>query len=425
MFRSRLIIGIAAISLAILVSAVAFKLLTQATTLRVAVNTNGTENVRLVTAMSQILARDKTSIRLKVVPSESSATTAAALDNGTADLAISRTDIAIPEHGETIAILHHDPVVMLAAPHSGVTKITELRGKTIGLLPNLGANQRLLNQLLNYYGIPEGAVQIETVLPDNLGHAIKERRIDVVFLVQPIGSKSLRDAYDAIVSEDGSPPTLLAVPEAKAISQRNTAVEDTEIVQGAFGGNPPVPQEAVKTISVSYRLFAHRDVSESTISELTRLLFLYKASVAGDMPLASRLEAVSTDNPILPIHAGAAAYYDGEVKSFMDRWSDWIYIGAMVFGFGGSAIAALFGRDSMRSRAQANALLGELLMLLNKARTADSRTALDDLEHQADVIFAATVTRAADNRIDNGVITTFAFAFDQVRKAIDDRRHVI
>ncbi len=425
MFRSRLIIGIAAVSLSILVSAVVYNLLTQPTTLKIAVNSNNADNVRLLTTLSQILARDHTSIRLRIISAESSAAAAAALDNGTAELAISRTDIAIPKRGETVAVLHHDPVVMLASAQSGITKVTELRGRSIGLSPGLGSNQTLLKLLLSYYEVPADSVKFETVQPDDLPAAIRAQSVDVAFLVQPIGSKNLRDTYDAVAVEGGGPPVPLAVPEAKAISQRNATVEDAEIVQGAFGGNPPVPHEAIKTISVAYRIFADRDLGEATVSELTRLLFLYKPTIAGDVPLASQIEALSTDNPVLPIHVGAAAYYDGEVKTFMDRWSDWIYIGAMAFGFGGSAIAALFGRDSMRSRAQANALLGELLSLLNKARAAENRTTLDDLEHQADVIFAATLTRAADNRIDSTSITTFSFAFDQVRKAIDDRRRVM
>ena len=159
--------------------------------------------------------------------------------------------------------------------------------------------------------------------------------------------------------------------------------------------------------------------------ELTRLIFAYKQTVAVDLPLANRIEQVSSENSTLPVHVGATAYYDGEVKTFMEIWGDWIYIGAMVFGFAGSVVAAMFGRSSARSRAQANNLLGDLLGLLSKARAADSRSVLDDIEHQADVIFAATVSGAAENRIDPGAISTFSFAFDQVRKAIDDRRKLV
>ncbi len=50
-----------------------------------------------------------------VKPVESAAAAAAAVDDGQADLAVIRTDVAIPSHAQTVIILHRD-VALLAAP---------------------------------------------------------------------------------------------------------------------------------------------------------------------------------------------------------------------------------------------------------------------------------------------------------------------
>src|SRR6202030_4755444 len=43
------------------------------------------------------------------------------------------------------------------------------------------------------------------------------------------------------------------------------------------------------------------------------------------------------------VHPGAAAYYDNNEESFMDRYGDWLYITAMAFSGLGSVIAAMLG----------------------------------------------------------------------------------
>jgi TRAP-type uncharacterized transport system substrate-binding protein len=398
------------------------------TTLRVGVTVagGGGENLRIITAFSQILAREKASIRLKVVSYDTSALSSAALDSGKVDLTVSRADVAVPSRGQTLAILHDDPVIILATARSGITRITQFKGIGIGVPPGLGGNQTILNELLRYYDVPMDSVRIETVAPKDLAGRVRAGAIDVAFLVQAIGSRVLSEAYNDMASEGGGVPRVITVPEAKAISQLNPTIQNQEVLQGSLRGNPAVPAETMDSISVSHRLFASRDLSDATVAELTRLLFVYKPAITAEVPLASRIEAPDTEKKgtVLPVHPGAAAYYDGDVKTFIESYGDWLYFGALVLGLGGSGMAAAISRASMRSRERAMGLLDDLLALLNKARVAESKTTLDDIEHQADEIFSATIERASDQRLDAAAISAFAMAFEQVRKAIDDRRQI-
>ena len=59
-------------------------------------------------------------------------------------------------------------------------------------------------------------------------------------------------------------------------------------------------------------------------------------------PLANRMEEPSTDKAApFPAHPGAVAYLDGEEETFLDKYSDFIYIGAMLLSVLASAAAAL------------------------------------------------------------------------------------
>ena len=63
-----------------------------------------------------------------------------------------------------------------------------------------------------------------------------------------------------------------------------------------------------------------------------------------------RIEAPNTDKgAALPVHAGSAAYIDDDEQTFFDKYSDMIYIGAMLLGVLASGATAVMGR--LRGRA--------------------------------------------------------------------------
>ena len=89
---------------------------------------------------------------------------------------------------------------------------------------------------------------------------------------------------------------------------------------------------------------ARSSLPDSVAADVTRLLFSERLSIAQIAPLASQIEAPSTTKgAALPVHPATAAYLDDEEKSFFDRYSDFIYIGAMLL--------ASSARGSLRSPA--------------------------------------------------------------------------
>ena len=96
------------------------------TTLKVAVGPVGSENTRLVVALSQYLTRERAPIRLRLVLTESAAASAQALEDERADLAVVRTDVAMPVKGQTVAIKHRDAALLITTPLSGISQVSGL-----------------------------------------------------------------------------------------------------------------------------------------------------------------------------------------------------------------------------------------------------------------------------------------------------------
>src|SRR6185503_3267070 len=73
-----------------------------------------------------------------------------------------------------------------------------------------------------------------------------------------------------------------------------------------------------------------------------RQIFTAKPSLARQVRGASKIEKPDTNkDAALPAHPGAAAYIDGTERTFMDKYSDYIWGVVLLFSVLGSATAAV------------------------------------------------------------------------------------
>ncbi len=400
-------------------------LLTGPTELSVAVGPAGSEDARLMTAVSQILRRERAGVRLRVNVVDGPAEAAAALDRGTSDLAVVRSDLAVPSSGQTLAILHRNAAVLVTSSDSAVQSVSDLAGKKVGILRSTVVNEKLLDTILGQYEVASSDVARIGLGPDEVFSAIGSRRIDALLVVGPITGPLMNTAIAAVAGVGPAPPRFLPVAEAEAIAQRSPIYDSVSVVRGAFGGTPPKPSEPVATIAAVYRLVAHAKLDEGTVSEFVRHIFEMRPDLAAAVPAADRIEAPDTEKGAgTPVHPGAAAYLDGTEQTFLDRYGDWFYILAMLAGVLGSIAAALMGRLRTRS-AEQSLRLEHLLRIMREARAATSAPTLDRLEQEADDVFAETLSVAAQAQVDTNRLAAFSLALEQVRQAIADRRRVI
>ena len=387
-----------------------------------------TPDHQLMTAVAGVMARERETLRLRVIPVDTASASAAAIDEGATDFAVVRTDIDMPHQGQTVAILHRSPVVILAPGGSGVTQIADLRGRSIGVLvprPGAEANARLVDLLLAHYDAGEGT-RILTLTAGELPQALADRRIDAVIAVGDPTTNQLNDILSSVAAAGQGPPEFVPVLESKALVQRSPVFEPVEVPRGAFGGATPRPSRDVQTIGVSTRLVARAKVSDGTVGEMVRILFTTRPLIAAAAPLANRMEAPSTDKgATLPVHPGAAAYLDGEEETFLDKYSDFIYIGAMLLSVLASAAAALASRLTAANHARSEELMQVLLEHLATAREAASATRLDELEREADTVLGQALEAGSLRHLDTHRVTALGLAIDQVRLAIRDRRRQI
>jgi TRAP transporter TAXI family solute receptor len=427
--RRTTLLSLAALLLTLGLALVAWRTAWAPTLLRVAVGPAASEDARLIAAAGQYLAREHESVRFKIVPTEGEAESARAVDDGRADLAVVRTDAGMPEKGQIVAIMHRDAVVIVAPPSRDISSVPALRGRTVGIVRKMPANLRLLELLLAHYEVPTDTVR--TIMldgPESVEPALRSGQIDAALAVGTISGRTVTATVAAVTAAgDGRGPIFLPVNEVEAISQPSPHHDAFDIVRGAFGGTPPRPAETVKALGVNHVLMAASSLEDSKVSELTKLLFTLRPVIARDIPLANRIEAPELDNgpSTLAVHPGASAFYENEVETFFDRYSDWLYLGLFAFSIVGSGSAWIASRASVRRRARTLGLLGRLLEIVEHARTADTLSGLDTLEQEADSILGVALGQAGSGQLDQHGVSAFTLGLDQARHALSERRRAL
>jgi TRAP transporter TAXI family solute receptor len=388
----------------------------QPTVLKIAVGPAKSDDARLIGAISGQLGRDRASIRLRVIEKAGPEEAAAAIDKGEADLAVARRDLAMPTTGQAVAILRRQVVVIMALPGVGIEKMADLAGRKIGVIGRGRTDFALLETILLQYDIHQ--VHAVPIDPDDIGAGMRDG-IEVIFATGSLTGRTITEAV-AIASRDGA-PKFLAIDESEAIAERQPVYESKEIVAGAFGASKP--GETVETVGLSYYVMARKSLDEDVVGEVARLLLALRPTLAAEFPAITRIEAPATDKDAsVAVHPGAAAYYDGEQKTFFDRYGDMIYWLVMLLSLVGSGAAALAGYARAGDRSKKLTLLNGLLDLMKSARHADSVETLDRLETEADEILATAVVDSEKNDLDQSAMAAYSLALDQLRAAIADRR---
>jgi hypothetical protein len=337
-------------------------------------------------------------------------------------LAVVRSDAEQQHGGLLVATIRRDYLAFMARGGSDIEDIAALRGRTVGIVFAGPSNQAALRRVLAHYDIGEGASAIVTLAAEEAPAALRDERVSAVFAVGNPSNLPMSELVHRLSDATGGPVRFLPVQQAAAIARRSAAVEEAEILRGAFGGAPPRPPESVPTLGIAYRLVASRNVDDATIAALAQLVFALRPALSAELPAASLMEAPDTDRgAIVPVHPGAIQYVEGNIKSFFDRISDWFYLIVMLVGIAGSAIAGLASMAQGAGKSAGDGL-PRLLDLMRAARGAPDRAALDQVETDVDLLFADTLKQIAARDLDAAQIAAYSLAFDQVRRAVADRR---
>jgi hypothetical protein len=141
------------------------------------------------------------------------------------------------------------------------------------------------------------------------------------------------------------------------------------------------------------------------------------------MPILAQVAAPDTDpDAYLPVHPGAAAFYNGTQQTFLDKWGNAIFLAPMIFGGLISVAAAAWKflrSEDVRSGEEA---LDVLYAVAHRIRTTQAESDLSEIEREIDKVLQNQRARAKagdENALD---VTTLNIAAHRLQSLIHDRR---
>jgi TRAP transporter TAXI family solute receptor len=404
-------------------------------TLRIAVGPPGSNDMQLIQAMAQHFSREGASVRLSVVPTAGPVDSIAALGKAQADLAVARADEELPVGAESIAILRKNVVLLWTAPRPKDTPrkgakpkikaIADLAGHRIGVIGRTKVNVTLLNVILRESGVDPDKITIAQFSTEQVGDMVKDAGIDAFMTVGPIDSKITLEAISSTARLRGE-PVFLPIDVSEAIAARHSQYQSEEIPGSSITTSPARPEDTVETVGVNHLIVTSKTLSETTAANLTRQIFAAKPALSREIKSASKIEKPDTDkDAALPAHPGAAAYIDGNERTFMDRYSDYIWGVVLLFSVLGSATAAV-RHFIRRDERKTNIMHRERLVdAISRVRKIDSVEELDALQGEADEILRETLDCYDDGAIDESDLAAYHLVLEQFHHAVVDRRAAI
>jgi TRAP transporter TAXI family solute receptor len=399
-------------------------------TLKIAVGPPGSDDQKLIQALAQTFARDKSSVRLAPITTEGATESIALLAAGKADLAVARGDLDMPADAESVAILRKNVVVLWAPPGlpakgskkqptAKIKGIDDLAGHRVGVIGRTQANVTLLRVILKESGVDPDKVAVTQFGTNQIAEMARDPAVDAYMAVGPLTSKITAEAIAATAKARGEPKFL-------PIAQKHPLYEAEEIPGSTFNSSPARPEDKIDTVSVNHLIVARKSLPDTAVGGFVRQLFTVRQILAREVPGAAKIEKPDTDkDAALPAHAGAAAYIDGTERTLLERYSDYFWFAILVLSGFGSAGAWLRHYLKRDEREQTSIHREALLEMISKARDAETLQELAAMQHEVDATLRETLQSYEDGAIEEGDLSAFGLVLDQFHRAVIDRRMAI
>ncbi len=434
--RSSPFLLLAAILLIFAAIAGATFLLWRPTALRIAVGPPGSDDQKLIQALAQSFASEGSPVRLTVLSTAGAVESVGLLGTGQTDMAVVRADEEMPKETGAVAILRKNVVVLWAPSgaarkggkkdaRSKIREIGDLDGHRVGVVGRTPVNVALLRVILTESGVNPDKVAVSQFSNSQIAEMLRDPLIDAFMTVGPLDSRITIEAIASTARIRGE-PAFLAIDVSEAIAHKHPLYASEEIPGSSFTSSPARPDDTVETVGINHLIVAPKSLADSAVGAFTRALFSVRPSLAREVPGALKIEKPDTDkDAAIPAHPGAAAYIDGTERTFLDKYSDYIWGGVLllsVLGSGSAWLRHYLKRDERTLNTQHR---DKLLGAIAQVRNIDSMDELDALQREADEILRETLQYYDDGALEEGDLSAYGLVLEQFHHAVVDRRDAI
>jgi TRAP-type uncharacterized transport system substrate-binding protein len=381
---------------------------------------NGVE-ARFATRLAAMLKNTNSRLRLKIVSNPDNAKALAAFDRRQADLAVLRTDAKVPPRARALAILEHDVLLLISPGSKKIASLADLRKKKIAVLADGDNNLAFVRSMLDISDNAD-ASRVQMAPPNStLDKLFGSGGYGAVIALAHTSTLVKDKRYEQYAKHGAF--TINKIDESKALTQRNPGITEETLSTGELSSSPEIPDDDLDTIGLQWLLVASSRMSATTAEDLARTIYENKAELALSDGFASRIEPADTDKDAFVVaHRGAADYINDSTKSFMERYSDVLYLGAAALSVIGSIFAGIYTSLTRVAPEKASELATAILDIGERIEHASSPDALETLQDELEGVLRGAVIGLRDGTISSDGLDTFKLGYELVREQISMRR---
>jgi TRAP-type uncharacterized transport system substrate-binding protein len=391
-------------------------------TLIFAVGDANSLEARFANRLAAVLKNSNSRLRLKIVPNADSAKALAQFDHRQADLVVLRTDARVPLRARALAVLEHDLVLLISPGSKKIKSLAELKKKKIAVLADGDSTAAFVRNALEIADSPDASSRVQTAPPNStLDKLFASGGYGAVVAIAHASTIVKDKRYEQYAKRGGF--TINAIGESKALARRNPGISEETLATGMLSSTPAIPDDDLETIGLQWLLVAQSRMPTTTAGDLARTIYENKAELALEDGFASRIEPADTDkDAFIVAHQGAAEYINDDTKSFMDRYSDLLYLGAAALSVIGSIFAGIYTNLTRVAPEKASELSTAILDIGERIQHANTMDSLEALQDELEEILRGAVVGLRDGTISTDGLDTFKLGYEFVRDEIGMRR---
>jgi len=174
---------------------------------------------------------------------------------------------------------------------------------------------------------------------------------------------------------------------------------------------------------VPYYLLAKRKLRDDTVTALVKAIMDARRDLLGEYPILAQMSAPDTDkDALIPVHPGAAAYFDGDEKSIFDKYGDQFFYGSMLLGSLMSLLAATWKFMTKDPAPTAKGPSMQIHALIADVNAAQNQAELAAIEYKINDVLKNELERYTSGDVEAGQATALNLAIHRLEYLMGQRR---
>jgi uncharacterized protein len=379
----------------VFIAGLAFAWLQQSKTqhLTLAAGASSGESYILGNALKKVVERHYPKIRITLLETGGTVENLQMLENGRAQLAAAQSDISPGPAARAVAVLYDDTFQLMVPKDSPLQSLVDLRGKRIALAQSGGQFQSFL-RVAEHFGLRQADFHFVGTNDAAADKAFLNGDADAIFRVRALGNPSIQQLVQS------GKLRFLPIEQGAAMQIKHPAFEPALIPEGAYLGDPPIPERDLPTVAVHRTLLARDGANTSAIEAITAVLMERRQEMMEEIPpqlSEVRLLLVQVRRPepqvgIGPaLHPGAIAFYNKDKPSFLLAHADYVGLILTVGLMAGSWIWELKRWMQRQQKNTGDQYSNRVVALISAVQEVNSPALLENIWHDLLRILAEAV----------------------------------